>query len=372
MNLATLALRNLRRRPGRTAVLVLSVGLAVATALALVALSAGIENSVSKAVDERGADATVSQRETSDVLSGFVPDSLEARLRAVADVIGVAGELAMFAPVERNQQMLILGWSEASFFWPRMPLRDGRRPQPAEGRVALLGPGAAERLNKRVGDVINVFDEAFRVIGITDYASVFNRGLIIVPLRDLQEVGFRQNQVTMFHLEFRRNAPAGKFDRIKSQIEQFGRVLVTPTDQLLRHDRNLAVQKAISRAVSIIALVMGSLSVFSALLTAIQERAREIGIMMAIGWSNRRIMISIVIEGFLVGLIGAIIGIPMGFAASQTLSGLPTIGAYFSFQPTSDMILPSFGFTTLLCILGSIYPAWRATLHAPAEALRRP
>ena len=177
--------------------------------------------------------------------------------------------------------------------------------------------------------------------------------------------------MTVVHIELVRNATADDFDRIKTQIEKFGRLLVTPTDQLLRHDRNLAVQKAISRAVSIIALVMGSLSVFGALLTAIQERAREIGIMMAIGWSNLRIMASIVIEGFLVGFMGAIVGIPLGFAASLTLSGLPMIGAYISFKPAPDLILPSVLFTILLCILGSIYPAWRATSHAPADALRR-
>ena len=191
MNLATLALRNLRRRPGRSSILVLSVGLAVATALTLVSLSTSIENSVRDAVDERGADATVSQRAASDVLSGIIPDNLAARLLSVSGVTGVAGELAMFAPVERDQQMLVLGWSADSFFWKRLPLREGRRPNDGETRVALLGPGAAERLNKRVGDEINVLDEKFRIVGITGHASVFNRGIVIVPLRDLQEIGFR-------------------------------------------------------------------------------------------------------------------------------------------------------------------------------------
>src|SRR5262245_49382501 len=152
MNLVTLAMRNLRRRPGRTVVLVLSVGLAVATALTLVALAAGIENSVREAVDERGADATVSQRDATDVLSGAVPDNLGVRLLSVRGVTSISGELAMFAPVERDHQMIILGWSPDGYFWSRLPLREGRRPGDGERRVALLGPGAAERLNKRVGD----------------------------------------------------------------------------------------------------------------------------------------------------------------------------------------------------------------------------
>lgn len=371
MNLASLALRNLRRRPGRTCVLVLSVALAVATALTLLAVSASIENGVREGADERGADLTVSQRDASDVLSGFIPDNLEPRLLAIPGVAGIAGELVMFAPVEQSQQLIVLGWSPGSYFWKQLPLREGRLPQDGETRVALLGLGVAERLNKRVGDEINVLDEKFQVIGITGYASAFNRSVVILPLKGFQEVGFRQGQVTVFHISLARDVTSSQIDRIKAQIEGLGRLLVTPTDQLLRNDRNVAIQKAIARAISTIALVMGSLSVFGALLTAVQERAREIGIMMAIGWSNRRIMASIVIEGLMVGLIGALVGLPLGFAASLTLSSLPAIGAYLSFSPSLGLVAPSIVFTILLCVLGSLYPAWRATSHAPADALRR-
>ncbi len=371
MNLASLALRNLRRRPGRTIVLVFSVGLAVATALTLIAVSASIEGSVREGVDERGADATVSQRDSSDAISGVIPDTMEARLLAVKGVKGAAGELVMFAPVERGQQMLVMGWSPNSFFWPRVPLHEGRLPRADETQVALIGAGAAERLKKKVGDRLNVFDEDFEIVGITRYASAFNRALIILPLKGLQEVGFRQGQVTIFHLDLDPQGGAQDFERIKSEIEKLGRMEVTPTGQLLQHDRNLDVQRAISQVISIIALIMGALSVFSALLTAIQERAREFGIMMAIGWSKARIMASIVIEGGAVGFLGVVVGVPLAFLASMSFTSLPTIGPYLSFQPSVALILPSVLLTMLLCVLGSIYPAWRATAHAPAEALRR-
>lgn len=371
MNLGSLALRNLRRRPTRSLILVLSVALAVATALTLIAVSASIENSVRQGVDERGADVTVSQRDSSDALSGNIPDTMEARLWAVKGVARVAGELAMFAPVERSQQMLVLGWTPNSFFWKQMPLSEGRVPQAGETQVAVIGEGAARRLNKKVGDEINVFDEPFKVIGIAKYASKFNRALVILPLRGLQDVGFRPGQVTIFHVELGRT-PKPEFERVRLEIEQLGRLDATPTDQLLRSDRNLDVQRAISQVISIIALTMGALSVFSALLTAIQERAREFGIMMAIGWSKLRIMGSIVTEGAVVGFLGVIVGVPFAFAASLTFSALPTIGPYISFQPSFGLILPSALLTIMLCGLGSLYPAWRATAHAPADALRRP
>ena len=77
MTLALLAYRNLLRRPARTLLLVFGIALAIATALALLALSRGIERSTADSARERGADLTVSQRDASDIFSGFVDANLE-------------------------------------------------------------------------------------------------------------------------------------------------------------------------------------------------------------------------------------------------------------------------------------------------------
>src|SRR3954468_12720842 len=106
MTLATLALRNLLRRPTRTALLVLGIALAVATAVALLALSHSIERTTDESARERGADLTVSQRGAADLFGGFVAADLESRIAAVPGVAGVGGELAMFAPVDDEFQFL--------------------------------------------------------------------------------------------------------------------------------------------------------------------------------------------------------------------------------------------------------------------------
>ena len=108
---------------------------------------------------------------------------------------------------------------------------------------------------------------------------------------------------------------------------------------------------------------MGALSVLNALLMAVQERTREIGIMTAIGWSRARTMASIVFEGVLIGVAGCSVGIPLY---------LPTIGDILSFHPSLSMVLPTLLASIALCAVGSLYPAWRAASMSPADALRRP
>jgi putative ABC transport system permease protein len=371
VNLAILALRNLRRRPMRSVLVVCSVGLAIGTALTLVALSHSIENGFHEAIDERGADLTVSQRNAGDIFSGFVAENIEARLTAVKGVRGVAGELAMYSPVEKDHQFVVLGWMESSYFWKRMPLRDGRAPVKGERHVVVLGEGAAEALQKKTGDMVELYDGKFRVIALANFVTAFNRNVLILPLADLQELAFRVGQVTAFHLDLAPDMPPPEVDRIRREIEAMGPFLVAPTDQLLRHDQNLAAFNAVARAISLVALTMVGLCVFNALLMAVQERTREIGIMMAIGWSNPRIMASIIVEGIVVGIGGCALGIPIGYAASFLFSSLPAIGNYLSFRPSFALVGPSFLATIVLCALGSLYPAWRATSMTPADALRR-
>lgn len=371
MTLALLAWRNLLRRPARTLLLVFSIGLAIATAVALLALSRSIERSADESARERGADLTVSQRDASDLFAGFIAQGLEPAIAAVPGVKGVAGELVMFAPVDGEFQFLTVGMARSSYFWPAMPLIEGRLPKPGERYVALIGETVAKALDKRVGAEITIFDHPATIIGITGYQAAVNRGLVVMPLADLQELAFRADQVTVFHIALQAGTGPEQIEAIEKKIEAMGALTAAPTDQLLARDRNLEVLKAVSQAISLIALVTAGLSVLNVLLMAVQERTRETGIMMAIGWSDRRIMAAIVLEGIIMGLAGCVVGVPLGFGACSFFNLLPTIGTYLTFQPSLAIVVPSVAGALLLSVAGSLYPAWRAVSMTPADALRR-
>jgi len=365
------ALRNLMRRPARTLLLMLSIALAIATALALLSLSDSIEHSTDESARERGADFTVTQKAGSDFFSGFVDMALGPKIKAVPGVGGVAGELVMFAPVDGENTFITIGMAEDSYFWPAMPLVEGRRPEPGERFVAVLGQNLAASLDKRTGDEITLFEQPMKVIGITAYQAAVNRSSLFTRLDDLQELAFRQGQVSLFHIQLDPSLSTDEIEAIKQAILALGPVAIEPTDQLLSRDRNVKVLKAISATISVIALITAGLSVLNVLLMAVHERTRETGIMMAIGWSDRRIMTTIVVEGMIMGLLGSVIGIPLGFIACSFFDWLPTIGTYLSFSPSLDIVLISVVGAFLLAAIGSLYPAWRAVSNTPAEALRR-
>ena len=91
MNLAGLALRNLGRRPVRTALSILGIALAVGSALALIALSRSIQETTRDGMDEIGDDLAVTQRGASDIFGGFLPEDTEGRVGQVQGVTQVSG-----------------------------------------------------------------------------------------------------------------------------------------------------------------------------------------------------------------------------------------------------------------------------------------
>jgi putative ABC transport system permease protein len=371
MNLIGLALRNLKRRPIRTSLSILGIGLAVGSALALISLSRSIKDSTRDGMDEMGDDLIVMQKGASDIFGGFIPEPTVGRIATIPGIVRVSGELMMFAPSGPDKSIIALGWPDASYLWKKVPLREGRVPEAAERRVAVLGDTAAASLGKKPGDELELLGETFRVVGIANYTTIVNRGMVLVPLIDLQEASYRPRQITVIHVNVEHRSGRLELRHAREAIEALGNVTASTANEVLNNDRNFAILEAVSLAVSIIAVAMSALNVLNALVMATQERTREIGIFAAIGWSSTRIMMSIVIEGIMMCAIGCVLGVLLSLLSAVAFPYIPAIGNLISFKPSVGLIAPVLAAAFSLCILGSLFPAWRAVRMLPAEALRR-
>lgn len=115
-----------------------------------------------------------------------------------------------------------------------------------------------------------------------------------------------------------------------------------------------------------IGLVVGAIVIMNIMLVAVAERTKEIGIRKALGAKRRDIMAQFVIESATLSLFGAAVGIGLGYLLSMAVaaaSPLPTSVALWS-------VLMSVGLGAGVGILAGIYPARRASLLDPVEAMR--
>ena len=371
MNHLELAFRNLKRRPARSILTALGVALAVGSFITLYGLSRSVQENVQQSFEERGTDLTVRRRGIAEPFGGTMPESIIQEIAKIPDVAAVSGQLLSFAATDNDDHVIAFGWASDSFYWETVPMLEGRLPQPGERKIAVIGKDIARTLDKHVGDDITLLGEKFRVIGISNYTSIINRNAVVVELADLQEITFRTGAVTFIAVKL---APPGgpeEADRVAKAIEGLGQLSVTKSESVLKNDSLIGLLSAVSTAMAWVALLMGVLMVLNTLLMAVLERTREIGILSAIGWSKRRIMGALVIEGFILSALGSVAGIVIGVAGSRLLSAIPAIGRYIAVRPTPGLIATTAVAAIILGILGSLYPAIVATRASPAEALER-
>ena len=246
MNLAGLARRNLGRRPVRTCLSILGIGLAVGSALALMSLSHSIQDGMREGINEMGDDLVVMQKGASDIFGGFIPDKTIERVAGLPGVARASGELFMFAPSADDKSVLAQGWADTSYLWKKVPLREGRVPAPGEHDVAVLGDAAAAALGKKLGDDVVILGEKFKIIGVANYTTAVNRGVALLPLADLQKISHRPEQVTMVHLNVERSATPVELKHVKNAIELLGDLSASTANEMLDKDRNFAILDAVS------------------------------------------------------------------------------------------------------------------------------
>ena len=119
-------------------------------------------------------------------------------------------------------------------------------------------------------------------------------------------------------------------------------------------------------AIASVSLLVGGIGIMNIMLVSVTERTKEIGIRMAIGAKASDIRVQFLIESFLLSIIGGFIGVILGILGAKIvdLTGAMTVSI------SSGSILLSLGFSGAIGVLFGYYPAYKASLLNPIDALR--
>jgi len=129
---------------------------------------------------------------------------------------------------------------------------------------------------------------------------------------------------------------------------------------------------AITYAMELIAVMVGLLGIFNTLLTSILERKRELGILRAIGMSQKQLVKMILTEGGLIGLTGALLGGGAGIGLSWILIQIinkQAFGWTIHFHPFHPFLFVVFGLVLVTAVVASLLPAKRAMNIQISEAV---
>jgi putative ABC transport system permease protein len=121
---------------------------------------------------------------------------------------------------------------------------------------------------------------------------------------------------------------------------------------------------------SSIALLIGILGIANTMAMSVFERTREIGILRALGWKRRQVLMLIQLEAAALGLGGGILGIVFGLCGLHVLAALPQTASIVSSSVSWLLLAEALGIAILAGLIAGALPAWRGARLSPVEALR--
>ena len=166
-----------------------------------------------------------------------------------------------------------------------------------------------------------------------------------------------------------------KVNEVRRDITELGYSTSAPENLVASVQRYLRVVEIVLGAIGAIALVIASLGIANALLAAVRERRREIGVLKAIGARDRDVQRVFLFEAGVLGMVGGVVGTAGGFATALGVSGV--VNRYLTAQGLAGVrlglplgvLLGAVVGSTLLALVAGAMPARRAARMPAREAM---
>jgi putative ABC transport system permease protein len=366
--------KNLSRRPARTTMTIAGVGIAVAAVVALVGVARGIEQSFFDLYNQRGADLVVQRAGGTLQLSSGIDERLGERMRKLPGVKQVIGGLMDLIAFEQYDLFAVIanGWDADCPVLDRVRILHGRKLRAGDRREVMLGKVLAANLGKSVGDTIEVYAQKFEVVGTFESFSVYENGAVFLPLAEMQRLIDRPHRVTGYVVLATASGDPAVIDDLKRRIEALdANVQATPTAEFVGNISQIRVTRAGAWITSLIALFMGAIGILNTMVTSVAERAKEIGVLRALGWRRARVVKMVICEASAVSLGGAAAGALFGAALLQLLRWLPQTAGIVDGSLPAIVVGQAVALAMLVGLVGAAYPALWASNLRPVDALRR-
>jgi len=328
---------------------ILGLSIGIALLIILNALSLAYRQAAHVPLREIGADITVQR-------SGDVPKDLAGavfpcsavtirkeeveKIEKLPGVRGIGTGLLLWV-FDPNRAWIVLGIGKENSIGPsllRSSVTEGRFLE--DGKLeALVEVAYARQFGISLNDTISVADKKFPVVGFVDASRAPKIALanVYLPLKEAEDLAasskelqsvspYAPGDVNLLFIKADQEKITGLASEMKAILGSKATV-ATPDSFLKLLGSLFALSDKFTLAASLIAIIVAVLIAFKTMAGNIAERAREIGVLKAVGWTHRNVVAQLmaesVIQCFLAGILGLLIALVASFGLSFMKVNIP-------------------------------------------------
>jgi putative ABC transport system permease protein len=398
-----ISFRALKVNKMRSSLTMLGIIIGVGAVIAMLAIGTGASRRIAEQISSMGSNlliilpgATTSggvrmSAGTQTTLTMSDGEAIQKECPAVQDVAPVLSGVAQVIYGHQNWSTGITGTTPSMLTIRDWPLAEGRpfteQDVKSATKVCLLGQTVVDNLfgdMDPIGQFIRINNVPFTVIGVLAPKGQSPRGqdqddTIYVPVTTAQKKLFGTSFPGMVRIIMVKAKSTEDLAPAEEQINELLRqrhrigpkqendfTVRNLTEIMQAAEQSTKVMTLLLGAIASVSLLVGGIGIMNIMLVSVTERTREIGIRMAIGAKTWDIRLQFIIEALTLSIIGGVAGVIVGISGSEIISmftGWSTI-----ISPLS--IFLAFGFSGAVGIFFGFYPAYKASLLDPIEALR--
>ncbi len=404
---AAIGVYTLRRNPLRTILSILGVIIGVASLVAILMVTDGLEafsrEQIEKTTDLQTiiikpktvvrTDGIIVNKEDPVVLSNAVRDSLALELgdRATVTMVLETSEWVKQARDTAAHGALVAATLPTSEALLPVPVEAGRflraEDSGTDPNVAVLSHALAAKIVGRtntssaVGLAITFGGETYEVIGVVGGGDSDDVPRVFIPLTPVRiQKAFTERRIVPSLVV--KAARVEEVAEIRSAIERwlglrFGKLddnftIMTSSQRIAQVSQAMFVFKLAMGFITGISLLVGGIGIMNVLLASVSERTREIGIRRAAGARARDILVQFLAESVAISAAGSLLGVVLGIAATAAMIEVirRVTDAPLTMILTWNPILVAVAAAFMVGLTFGVYPARKASKLSPTDAIR--